>query len=120
MMTQAEAVEVLEGLLISVQKFRSNTREAMSNSLGDLATMEQVDDMCIDMYPWMFNNDKNVLVGIRKSLDIYRNTGTLEPMTMRNFLVIAHRLQPQIAFAYHMWMADKLPTENDVPYLDWE
>ena len=84
-MKQSTAVRHLKVFMISLQKYRSNTLEALGYSPDILATI----------MPWVFG-EKCPLPFLQKILDRTDKTGTLQPSDYYNMMTILHSFMREI------------------------
>ena len=101
-MDQAEAMQHLQIMMTSFQRYRSIVRENMTNLLPE--------DALATMYPWVFGT-KCPLTALQKVLDRGSVTGT----ELYNFMYIVDKFAPEIKIIRLIETQTKFPE----PDIDW-
>lgn len=103
-MKKSVAANHLRVYMIGLQKYRSNTAEA----IPDLT-----DEMKAKNWPWVFG-DRCPIPSLQKILDHYDKTDELAPMDYYNIRTIMYRFTPEVVTAANL-LAGELVLPLDPP-----
>lgn len=126
-MREADAIEHLEHLMITIQKYRSNAFEtdAYDSSQREVRRLhgERAEKTEEEFYgflePWLFG-DKNVLPTLVKVLDQVREGMPLKVMDFYNFMVIADRCGPGLEIQRGFMQYPEWPEPSLDIIREWE
>jgi hypothetical protein len=112
MLTHADAMRIIEDMLLVCQKVKSNVEDPVSG-LADWATAYDLEETRLreDLYSWLFG-PKDVMPLLA---DLALGTRPLvDGQTVFNLMIIAHRLCPVIAMIAPLRLPDgrELPTPD--------
>ena len=112
-MTETKAREIVRALLINVQKARSNIDEFWDWFFDTAWPPETIAWVKEDLHRWLFGERGERFVLLLADLD--SGTKPLEPLTLYNLMVVAHKLEPTLGFVAQLRGWD-LP-EPDIEWL---
>ena len=106
-MNQKEAHEIVERLIVAIQRFRSMNDEELGDTFADISA---------ELLPWSLGNP-GVLPTLLKMAE-----RPIAPGEMFNILYIAHELEPTIAAVYCIIHKEDLPNPelDQLMHLDTE
>ena len=103
-MTRDEAMQHVEGMMLGIQKFRSNAKDRDAWAEDPVGL-----EVYADLFPWMMDGPKCVLPTL---IDIMMGEKPLTGQTFYNLMTIAHTLEPAIALAARAAYDRDLPAPN--------
>lgn len=118
-MKHQKAVQIIEKLTIAVQKFKSNARESVE-SASDGAEPHIVDAVLAGMYPWLFDEKKNVLNALLILSERSQKGEKISPQEFYNIMYIFDSFLPTVKMSLDVAWNLKLP-DPDIRWVSgWE
>jgi hypothetical protein len=110
---QSTAVDILNHLMITIQKLRSNERESIEHFRG---TQRVKDAVLESLQPWIYG-DRCLLPGLEKTLSPGHY---LTPQEFYNFMFIVDRFVPEIGIMTAVRQEEDFPAPDVNWIRGWE
>lgn len=97
-MKQSTAISHLRRMLFLLQKFRSNSIEALLGSHLDVSKDERriVKETLVFIHPWLFDDSKCPILALVDILDRVDRANILVPINYMNMMTILYRFLPEL------------------------
>lgn len=118
-MKRSEAEKIVRRLLTVTIKFKSDAREAVEGTAQG-AGDEVVNAVLSDMYPWLFNPEKDITRTLSMLVNQMDDERPLSSISFYNVIVIFCHFLPEVTAAFEVGFGLKLPQPTSRWVAGWD